>query len=323
MPVSFSVALAACNGALYLPEFLDSLTSQTLPPQELVAADDASNDGTAILLEAFAARAPFQVRILRNPRRLGVVENFSRAMAACNGNAIALADQDDVWRAEKLEKLALALEQPDTMAAFSDAEVVDEGLEGLGYTMWQQIGFNARRQRLLNGDQPWEALFKDPVVTGATLMFKRELLPYILPIPDSWLHDAWIAQIAVSQGQLAAINETLVLYRQHGSNAIGGKRKKLSEQIRSAYSLGRLGLVERELRRFGALHDRLSSFPASPRRDCMLALSKSKIAHLERRRSLPSNRLRRLPTVWQEWRHGNYRRFAKDWRNVAADLLMP
>ena len=323
MPVSFSVALAACNGAPYLPEFLDSLTSQTLPPQELVASDDASDDGTATLLETFAARAPFQVRILRNPRRLGVVENFSRAMAACDGNAIALADQDDVWRADKLEKLALALEQPDTMAAFSDAEVVDEGLEGLGYTMWQQIGFNARRQKLLKGDQPWETLFKDPVVTGATLMFKRELLPYILPIPDIWLHDAWIAQIAVSQGQLAAINEALVLYRQHGSNAIGGKRKKLSEQIRSAYSLGRLGLVERELRRFGTLHDRLSSFPASSRRDCMLALSKSKIVHLERRRGLPSNRLRRLPTVWQEWQHGNYRRFAKDWRNAAADLLMP
>lgn len=318
-----SIALATYNGVPYLEAFLDSLAAQRRLPDELVVSDDASDDETLELLESFAARSPFPLRLLKNDERLGVVGNFSRALTACRGDLIALADQDDVWLPEKLDVPAEAIVASGAWAVFSDAEVVDFDLVPLGYTMWQQVGFTKERRRLMQADRPWEVLFKDPVVTGATLIFRRELLPFILPIPDSWVHDAWIAQIAASQGQLVAVDEVLALYRQHGSNAIGGRRRTLSEQMGRAYSLGRLGLVERELRRYRDLRDHLASFPASGRRDVMLALAEAKLAHLERRHGLSGSRLWRWPTVWREWLRGNYGRFAKDWRNVAADLLMP
>jgi hypothetical protein len=41
------------------------------------------------------------------------------------------------------------------------------------------------------------------------------------------------------------------------------------------------------------------------------------------RKRLPTSRPVRVATVMREWANGNYKRFAKDWRNVAADLLMP
>jgi glycosyltransferase involved in cell wall biosynthesis len=41
---------------------LESLARQTLLPYELVAHDDASEDATVSLLEAFAREAPFEVR---------------------------------------------------------------------------------------------------------------------------------------------------------------------------------------------------------------------------------------------------------------------
>lgn len=322
-PGSVSVALCTRNGTRFLPELLDSLAAQTLQPTEVVACDDASSDKTLTVLENFARRAPFSVHIHVHPTPLGVVGNFSYAIRTCIGQIIALADQDDIYSAVKLEKLSAALDARDAMAVFSDAEVVTADLSLHGYTMWQQVGFTAERRKLMQADRPWEVLFKDPVVTGATLMFKRELLPYILPIPDSWVHDAWIAQIAASQGRLVAIDEALLLYRQHAGNVIGGRKRTLIEQFRRANSLGRLGLVERELRRYTDLRDRLASFPATERRDIMLALAEAKLKHLEQRRKLPGNRLMRIPTVWQEWQAGNYRRFAKDWRNIAADLLMP
>ena len=125
MTPRFSIALATRNGARYLEALLDSLVAQLWAPYELVVSDDASEDRTMTILEAFSARAPFPVRLLRNPQPLGVEGNFSCAIAACAGDCIALADQDDLWRPEKLARLAQALMEPGTLAVFSDAEVVE------------------------------------------------------------------------------------------------------------------------------------------------------------------------------------------------------
>ncbi len=233
--------------------------------------------------------------------RLGVVRNFTRAITACTGEIIALADQDDIWRLEKLEKLAGAMSATRTLAAFSDAVVVDANLRRLGYTMWQQTAFSSSRQRLMREDRAWEVLFKDPVVTGATLLFRRELVPLVLPIPDGWVHDAWIAQIAASQGRLVPVEEPLVLYRQHGGNVIGGRKIPFGDQVRRARALGRVGLLDREIGRYSALRDRLVTFSPTARRDVMLAMCDAKLKHLERRRRLPARRVSRVPTVLLEW----------------------
>lgn len=322
MAGTVSIALATCNGERFLPEFLNSLCAQGRLPQELVAFDDASSDNTLRILEGFSERSPFPLRIFHNTTRVGVVENFSNAISRCASEWIALADQDDFWRSNKLERLLSQAGNRTTMAAFSDAEVVDEHREPLGYTMWEQTGFDETRRRLSREDRPWEALFKDPVVTGATMVFRRQLLPLILPIPDSWMHDAWIAQIAASQGAVVPVPSPLIEYRQHGNNVIGGRRLPIVGQLRRARSIGRLGLLERELRRYGALHERLATFPATSRTQAMLALCEEKLEHLSRRRRLPATRLFRLPVVLRELSGGNYSRFAKDWRNIAADLLM-
>jgi len=318
-----SIALATCNGERFLPELLASLAGQNALPCQLVVSDDASEDDTLTILESFAVKAPFPVCIQSNTQRLGVVGNFNRAITACAGEYIAFADQDDVWRADKLEKLTAALAAPNVLAAFSDAAVVDENLVSLGYTMWQQAGFTATRRRTIEADRPWEVLYKDPVVTGATLIFRRELLPSLLPVPDRWMHDAWVAQIAASFGRLVAVDEPLIFYRQHANNVIGGRKIPLSQQIRHASQLGRLGLIEREIQRYQALQKRLLTFSSSPRRDAMLKMAEAKLSHLVRRRLLPRNRLFRLRDVLDECLNGNYDRYAKDWRNVLADLLMP
>lgn len=314
VPDRFSVALAACNGAPYLQEFLDSLAAQTCPPCELVAADDASDDGTVALIEAFAARAPFPVRLLRNPRRLGVVENFALAMAACGGKGIALADQDDVWRADKLERLAAGLVPPCALAAFSDAEVVDANLAPLGYTMWQRVRFTPREQARVNRGEAFAVLLKHRVVTGATLAFKVSLRDTALPVPAGWPHDAWLALMAAARGGLVAVPEPLIAYRQHGGNVVGGLRKPFAQEAREALALDRTAWYRDELALWRALAARLAATaPAG------LA---EKIAHLEARAGLPAARWRRLPEVMREVASGRYARHARNWGSVALDLLV-
>lgn len=319
MTFRFSIALAACNGARHLPGLLDSLAAQRLRPFELVAGDDASDDDTMPLLEAFAARAPFSVRILRNPQRLGVEGNFARVMAACDGDYIALADQDDVWRTDKLERLAQALAAPAVLAAFSDAEVVDAALAPLGYGMWRRVRFTPREQvRLANG-KGFDVLLKHRVVTGATLALKVSLRDTALPIPPGWPHDAWLALLAAAQGGLSAVPELLIAYRQHGGNVVGGLRKPFGKAARAALALDRAAWYREELALWRALAARLeaSAAPASAR-----AALADKIVHLEARAHLPAARWRRLPGVLREAAAGRYARYARNWGSIALDLLV-
>lgn len=314
-----SIALATREGASYLPPLLDSLAAQRMRPGELVVGDDASRDDTLAMLEAFAARAPFPVRILRNPRRLGVVENFSRVLSASRGDWIALADQDDVWRVDKLEKLAAALAAPGALAAFSDAEVVDAALAPLGYTMWQRVRFTPREQTRLARGEGFSVLLKHAVVTGATLAIKADLRATALPIPAGWPHDAWLALLAAARGGLVAVPEPLIAYRQHGGNLVGGLRKPLLREVRDALALDRAGWYRAELARWRALAARLGDM------DCMAparAALAEKRAHLEARAGLPAVRLRRLPGVLREFISGRYARHARNWGSVAIDLLV-
>lgn len=318
-----SVALCVCNGAEFLGDQLSSLVSQSRPPKEVVIGDDASEDRSVAIINQFSQDAPFEVRLLRNNSRLGVRRNFENVIAHCSSDFIALCDQDDIWLPQKLDILASRLERaPDAVAVFSDADVVDDALVPLGYTMWEQIAFSRERQEQIVGDRPWEALFKHPVVTGATLMFRRELVDACLPIPEAWVHDAWIAQISAVHGRIVTVPKPLVLYRQHLANVIGGRRLSLRAQLRKGEEIGRIGLAEREYSRYQQLLDRLSEFEETQRVRTMRDLAVAKLEHLNRRRSLPANRVRRVPAVVSEVLAGNYRRFAKDWRYVVADLLM-
>ncbi len=121
-----SVALCTYNGQAYLPEQLESIATQTLLPDELVVCDDCSTDITPQLIKDFAAGAPFPVRFLSNPENLGSTRNFAQTVELCGGEIIALADQDDVWRRDKLARLAALMSDPQVGMAFSNAECVDE-----------------------------------------------------------------------------------------------------------------------------------------------------------------------------------------------------
>lgn len=311
---TISVALATCNGALYLPALLDSLLAQRNLPIELIVCDDVSEDATITTIEAFAARAPFAVHIQRNQRRLGVVENFSRTIAACTGDYIALADQDDVWRNDKLEKLSEELARPGMLAVFSDAEVVDADLSSLGYTMWQRVRFTPREQARVKRGDGFAVLLKHRIVTGAAFAFKVSLRDTALPIPAGWPHDAWLALMAAAQGGLTTVAEPLIAYRQHGGNIVGGLRKSLAQEARSALGLNRAAWYREELALWRTLADRLGN--KAP------AILAEKLVHLENRAALPAARWQRLPGVLREALAGRYARYARNWGTMAMDLLV-
>lgn len=99
-----SIAMATYNGEKYLREQLDSILAQTVQDFELVVCDDCSTDSTVRILEEYVEKDA-RIKIFCNEQNLGFVKNFEKAISLCQGECIALSDQDDVWLPEHLQVL--------------------------------------------------------------------------------------------------------------------------------------------------------------------------------------------------------------------------
>ena len=102
MSDTISIAMTTYNGERFLREQLDSLYRQSLMPTEIIVCDDASTDSTTSILEEYKQNHGLTYFV--NKARMGYNANFYQAISLCHGNYIALCDQDDVWKEDKLLK---------------------------------------------------------------------------------------------------------------------------------------------------------------------------------------------------------------------------
>jgi hypothetical protein len=230
---TLSVAMTTYNGAAYLDEQLDSIASQTRPPDELVISDDASTDDSVAMLERYAARVPFPVRVLRAGRNMGVVRNVESAVTECRGELIALADQDDRWYPTKLAVLEEALTRDArNQLAFTDADLIDADGRRLAGSLWEAVKFGSEDRRFVTGPDALFRLLASHFVTGATLAFRTELRDLAFPVPEIGhelthdgrpfhLHDGWLAIVAATRGRVVPIAARSLAYRLHEAQHTG------------------------------------------------------------------------------------------------------
>lgn len=208
---------------------------QTVLPDELIICDDGSSDRTIDVVESFASTAPFSVKVYKNDMQpLGSTKNFEKAISLCKGDIIVLSDQDDVWMPNKLVILQKAINDGAGLV-FSDAELVDEHLIPLDYSLFGSFNLSRNEKHKMADGSIFDVLMRRNIVTGATAAFSRQHLPLILPISNNWIHDAWIALLIASVDKVTVINHPLIKYRQHSQNQIGQKKLGLIARIDKAY----------------------------------------------------------------------------------------
>ena len=216
-----SVAMATFNGGRFLAEQLDSIVGQSRPPDELILSDDCSTDDTVGLAEAFAARAFFDLVIMRNEKRLGWADIFLRAINQCTGDVIALCDQEDVWHPDKLRVCARAFQVDPAASLVSHSAHVDESLRPAWSDPRKHIRKHARCSPGTLG--PVRGLR-----AGFTMVFCCVFLrapavdtrPHSAPGDTARMsHDAWITFACGALGAVILLPEPLALYRRHPSTA--------------------------------------------------------------------------------------------------------
>jgi glycosyltransferase involved in cell wall biosynthesis len=304
-----------------------SILEQVPAPIELVVGDDESTDGTIatverVYSEVLLARPalPTRLSVIRRSAALGVTANFAATIAACDGELIALSDQDDVWMPGKLALLAAAFAaDASLLLVHTDAHLVDAGGGPLGVTLLEALEATPWEREGLSLGDALPVLLRRNLVTGATAMFRRRLLDSALPIPPQWVHDEWLAAIAALIGRVRLLPVALIEYRQHDSNQIGARKPTLAdkvERLREPQSERARKLAERA----ALLADRGRALGVTAKLQASLD---AKADHELRRGRMQRIRFNRVPAVAAGVLAGRYARYSRGSIDALRDLLAP
>ena len=225
-----SIILPCHNAADYLALTLRSALSQHHVHFELVAVDDASTDTSTAILEG-AARLDPRVRVVRQPRQMGVAEARNRAIAEARGNLIAPLDADDLWHPTFLSRQVARLTAggPDIPLSYCWFLIID----GSGRCLRR-----SRPWRLKARAEVENALRHGNFIGNASSVLMRRAAVEAAGGYDTSLRarhaegceDLKLYALLARRGDFCVVEDHLVGYRRHGA-AMSAKRLQMARSF--------------------------------------------------------------------------------------------
>ncbi|NPD14040.1 glycosyltransferase [Xinfangfangia sp. D13-10-4-6] len=215
-----TIIMATRNGGRHLREQLASIAAQTHRNWTLYVSDDGSTDDTRQILKDFGQRHP--LHLVEGPRR-GAAANFLSALSQPDlpKGVIALADQDDVWLKGKLARGLRRMAAAARVMGNHDAPVLYAAESMLSdHQLTPKTISRSGRVRPAFAPSLAQNLF-----AGHSIMLSPAALALVRQARGTeaviW-HDWWLYQLLAGAGAGLVLDPTpLVIYRQHGGNAIG------------------------------------------------------------------------------------------------------
>lgn len=208
-----SVAMPVYNGAQFLKEQMDSILTQLEAQDELVIAYQISEDSSLMIIEEYQRLDP-RVRVIRNSTS-GITSNFNLAISNCTGDYIFLSDQDDVWLEGKRNLCVQALRDSGAQLVIHNAVHTDAELHPQQKSFFEIYPI---------GPGKWKNI-KKPRMSGCCMAFTRAFQKKLLPMPEIYGYDQWIAVLAEFSGEIVYLDDVLLLHRLHGENSTSTTRR--------------------------------------------------------------------------------------------------
>ena len=227
LPPRVSVAIPLYNHASYIADALRSVLAQGSIVREIVVVDDGSADDGADRVARLAEAEP-RIRLIRQENH-GAHAALARALAACEGELLAILNSDDAWSPGRLAALAAALDA-DSAAGFAVSGL--DFMDGAGQPVandWQRAALRFHTDgaelgvALLNGNF---------VMTTSNLLVRRTCWNAVGPFAAlRYAHDLdWMLR-ALALGQpMARVDAPLMRYRMHATNTISEDHRRVREE---------------------------------------------------------------------------------------------
>lgn len=200
-----SVAMATYNGDKFIKEQINSILVNLNEDDEIIISDDGSTDNTITVIKSINDK---RIKLVQGPKK-GVKQNFTNAIQNTTGDIIFLADQDDIWKKDKVTEVLKCFEEEKCTLVVHDAEVVDENLN---MTMDSYYNFRNSGKGIIKN------IYKNTYI-GCCMAFSSKVKKYILPIPnDIEMHDQWIGVLNDKYGKTYFSEKKLIKYRRHSLN---------------------------------------------------------------------------------------------------------
>lgn len=218
-----SIAMTTYNGEKYVALQLESILQQTLPADEIIICDDCSTDRTVKILKRIMAENPkVKIRLIENETNLGYVGNFYKAISLTKGDYIFLADQDDEWHSNKIERTLQVMQEKKAAVICTNCCFIDGESNRIKKTQgYDRNPFIDAVTEKLTPISFYELIIGN-IAQGCTYCFTKEVRDCYLRINSKHLiHDHQIMFVAALLGKAYFLDEALIDYRLHGSNSVG------------------------------------------------------------------------------------------------------
>lgn len=202
-----SVVMCTYNGGKYIREQLDSIVAQTYQPCEIIVQDDGSTDDTMDIVAEYAQRYPF-IRITQNERGKGINNNFFSAIEKAKGEFVAISDQDDIWKLDKIEVMLDAIGDK-LMCVGRSVPFYDEGDKRVN-VHYDQRKPNCNIVRMMYASMP-----------GHCTLFRKSLLQHLpshletRPIYTHTWYDVILGQTAAALDSIILLDRVITMQRRH------------------------------------------------------------------------------------------------------------
>lgn len=214
--MQISIIMPVYNTADFLKTCMESLLNQTFRDFELLAIDDGSTDGSAELLDAYAAKDP-RVKVFHQENQ-GQAASRNYGLEQMRGDFVCFVDSDDGLSSDFLESLH-------ELALAENADIVTTGY--LKAETWQKLPVADKKVEIFNQQEgqasfysgkrvpfyimPWGKLYRKAIFEG--LRF---------PV-GKFVEDEFVAHELFYRSQKTAyLHGARYFYRQHAGSTMKG-----------------------------------------------------------------------------------------------------
>jgi glycosyltransferase involved in cell wall biosynthesis len=217
MAQKISVVMTTYNGERYVYKQLESIRSQTRPPDEVIILDDLSTDNTPNIVRDYINNNNLESWLFKvNKQNVGWRQNFYNAAQFSSGDIVFFSDQDDIWLPDKIMEMSALMVSHNMGCLYGEKNYIDQDGNPLPNRADKKTYDGSLEKIELNEN------FCSIITLGCCMCCSREVINKYIEIsyPEGG-HDSQCGRIGVLYSSLWHLQKPVINYRIHTKNSSG------------------------------------------------------------------------------------------------------